>query len=643
MPQIVPQGSINLAALQDPDLYVQVLTPPPFLRGVPTDVVGMVGSASWGPVNQPALCGSGQDAVLAFGPMSSVSLLDQFDLATDMYLALGQASSQATLSAWGVRVSDGTDTAASVAVPGAASAISSIATIAGSLTVGDQLQMIATSTALAGSPITVFYTTKTADTPTLMAAGLAAAINNNPTLNAAGVFAVPAAAIVTTYWPAALSPTIVWTKNVTGGVTETITLTTGSTTTTGGTLTGLFTGTLGAQIRGIITTSANGANLYNVTITGFQGTAEVFPNLSGTNFWRNLQLALSQGVTGFRGPSNWARLTGINAGVGLPTVGTYALAGGSDGRAGVTTSLLLGSSTSTPRTGVWTLVNCNPAPGIVWLVGCTDPNAVAIMDSFALSAGASALFPFPTGTSTTAAVSAISNDGIGGPEFIYVKDSIYFLDTVNNQRRLVLPTPVLGGFWATLAPQNSPLNKQVQLVLGTERSDPVNGTIPYSPTEIGQLNIAGIMFVSNPCPGGAFWGVRTGASTSPSPATAPVEYWRLTMFIARTIAGAGGLGQYVGQLQSQQPNDALRASVKATLNTLGETLANADVIDSGIGFCEFSQAPNAQFGNGINTPASVSQHYLYALFRATYLSSVWYFVCSIQGGTTVVTVAPGQA
>lgn len=643
MPQIVPAGSINLAALQDPDLYLQVLNPPPFLRGAPTDIVGVVGTASWGPVNRPVQMGSGQDATLAFGSMSSASLLDQFDIATDLFLAFGQAQSTATLGGWGVRVTDGTDQAASIGLVGAATTTPSIATIGGTITVGDTLTLIATSTALTGSPIQVTYTVKAGDTTTTIATALAAAVNTQPVLVAAGVYASSTNAVITLYWPSTTSPTIVWSSGVTGAATETIIFSTGVAATSGGTASALYTGILGAQVKVTVAASVGIANNYNVTVSGFQGTAELYQNISGTNFWRNLQTALASGQGSYRGASRWLRLTIINAAVGVPTAGTYSLAGGRDGRTGVTTSMLLGSSTATPNTGIWALGNVNPSVSIAWITGLTDTSAVATVDSFALVNGVATLFPFSTGTSTTVAAAAVSTNGVAGPEFTYVKDSIYFLDTYNNQRRLVFPTAVIAGLWATQAPQNSPLNKQVQLVLGTERNDPVNGTIPYSPTEIGTLNSAGIMIISNPCPGGSYFGVRTAASTSPLPATQPVEWWRLTMFIARTLEGAGGLGQFIGQLQSQQPGDELRMNVKMLLNSFAETLANANVIDSGIGFCEYSSSGSANFGNGMNTPSSVAQHYLYALFRATYLSSIWYFICSIQGGTTVVTVAPGQA
>ena len=46
---IVQQGSINTTALVVPDLYVEIVPPQNLLlNGVPTNVVGVVGTASWG-------------------------------------------------------------------------------------------------------------------------------------------------------------------------------------------------------------------------------------------------------------------------------------------------------------------------------------------------------------------------------------------------------------------------------------------------------------------------------------------------------------------------------------------------------------------------------------------------------------------
>ncbi|MGH3669094.1 MAG: hypothetical protein ACRDSH_00440, partial [Pseudonocardiaceae bacterium] len=53
---IVQEGSINTTALVVPDLYVQIVPPQNLvLNGVPTNVLGVVGTASWGAVGQPVI------------------------------------------------------------------------------------------------------------------------------------------------------------------------------------------------------------------------------------------------------------------------------------------------------------------------------------------------------------------------------------------------------------------------------------------------------------------------------------------------------------------------------------------------------------------------------------------------------------
>ena len=96
MAQIFQSGTLNIAALNADDLYINIVAPPPFIVGVPTDVFGMVGTASWGPVNTPVLLGNSQTAGSTFGQISAVSLTDPHDLPTDLFLAFGQAASSAS-------------------------------------------------------------------------------------------------------------------------------------------------------------------------------------------------------------------------------------------------------------------------------------------------------------------------------------------------------------------------------------------------------------------------------------------------------------------------------------------------------------------------------------------------------------------
>src|SRR3954452_4871362 len=103
---IVPQGSLNTTALSVPNLYVQIVPPQPALNGVPTNILGVVGTANWGPVNSPAIVSGPNDCAQQFGPMQA----RKYDLGTAVYTA----SLQGAANFRGVRVTDGTDAAASV-------------------------------------------------------------------------------------------------------------------------------------------------------------------------------------------------------------------------------------------------------------------------------------------------------------------------------------------------------------------------------------------------------------------------------------------------------------------------------------------------------------------------------------------------
>jgi hypothetical protein len=108
---IVQQGSINTTALVVPDLYVQIVPPQNLLlNGVPTDVVGVVGTASWGPIGQPVIVATMADYAQAFGAVNA----RKYDMGTAVACAVQQGASNFRC----VRVTDGTDTAASLKLPG---------------------------------------------------------------------------------------------------------------------------------------------------------------------------------------------------------------------------------------------------------------------------------------------------------------------------------------------------------------------------------------------------------------------------------------------------------------------------------------------------------------------------------------------
>ena len=108
---IVQQGSINTTALVVPDLYVQIVPPQTLLlNGVPTNVIGMVGTAQWGPTNQSVIVATMSDYARSFGAI----IARKYDMGTQVATAVQQGASSFRC----VRVTDGTDTAASLTLPG---------------------------------------------------------------------------------------------------------------------------------------------------------------------------------------------------------------------------------------------------------------------------------------------------------------------------------------------------------------------------------------------------------------------------------------------------------------------------------------------------------------------------------------------
>ena len=129
---IVQSGSLNTTALVVPDLYVQVVPPQNLvLNGVPTNVVGVVGTANWGPVNQPVIVGTMAGYAQSFGPI----VARKYDMGTQIATAVQQGAQAFRC----VRVSDGTDTAASYAVFFAAGTYPALLTARYSGSLGNQV------------------------------------------------------------------------------------------------------------------------------------------------------------------------------------------------------------------------------------------------------------------------------------------------------------------------------------------------------------------------------------------------------------------------------------------------------------------------------------------------------------------------
>ena len=103
---IVQAGAVNFGAQIVPNVFVNIIPPAvAFLNGVPTNIAGVVGSAAWGPVNKSTLVSDYRSYQRAFADL----VARKYDMGTTVAVAILQGASNFRC----VRVTDGTDTAAS--------------------------------------------------------------------------------------------------------------------------------------------------------------------------------------------------------------------------------------------------------------------------------------------------------------------------------------------------------------------------------------------------------------------------------------------------------------------------------------------------------------------------------------------------
>jgi hypothetical protein len=95
-------------------------------------------------------------------------------------------------------------------------------TLGGTVTTGDTLTVTFTSSSITGSPVSIIYTIGASNTLAMCAQGLAALINNQSALTAAGISSVGASVVLHLYWP--MQNTVTPTVSVGGSATETMTL-----------------------------------------------------------------------------------------------------------------------------------------------------------------------------------------------------------------------------------------------------------------------------------------------------------------------------------------------------------------------------------------------------------------------------------
>jgi hypothetical protein len=106
---VVQQGQINTTSLVVPDVIVQIVPPQQnYVNGVATNILGIVGTATWGPVNSPTIIGDIKQYVSTFGNIQA----RKYDMGTAAWAAILNGANNMRC----VRVTDGTDVAASTVI-----------------------------------------------------------------------------------------------------------------------------------------------------------------------------------------------------------------------------------------------------------------------------------------------------------------------------------------------------------------------------------------------------------------------------------------------------------------------------------------------------------------------------------------------
>ena len=482
------------------------------LNGVPTNVIGVVGTASWGPVGQPVIVATMADYARAFGPV----VARKYDMGTQIATAVQQGAQSFRC----VRVTDGTDTAAQ----GQIQALSS------------------TNYAMA--------------------------------------------------------------------------------------LTAISSGSLGNQLVATVGAGSR-AGTWKLSLALPGLAPEVFDNIGGTGalLWLNMVAAVNTGTSIQRGPSQLCTAqAGVNAqSAAAPVAASYTFANGSDGGSAVLASTLVGVDVP-PRTGMYALrgQRCS----IAVLADADDQTQWTVQAGFGLSEGIFMILTGPAGDTIQNALAVKQATGLDNyAAKLMFGDWLWWSDQVNGVVRLVSPQGFVAGRLGNLSPEQSSLNKQLYGVVGSQKSGSPGSSqsTSYSTAELTGLLGAGIDVVTNPQPGGTYWGVRGGHNSSSNASTNGDNYTRLTNYIAATLSA--GMGQYVGQVI----NADLFRRVRSTQLSFLQAMLTQGLLGSTDGSLPFSVVCDASN----NPSARTSLGYVQSDAQVQYQAINEKFIVNMEGGQTV--------
>ncbi|WP_407146242.1 hypothetical protein [Bradyrhizobium sp. ORS 86] len=630
-------GAQNLAALTVPGVYADIILPTPFIAGTPTNIEGLVGVGSWGPLNALIPVSKPVDAAVQIGP----PVVRTYDMSTYVSAASKVGGAIGFLC---VRVSDGTDLAATASIQSGALTLTGkyTGTLGNQITYSLQFGSLANSfLALVAFPgrTPEQFNNVVGPTPASGTASFSANPAANDTLTIAGsavTFVASGATGLQVNIGASLAVTLsnllaMLQASADAGLVKCTY-----------SLSGTVLSITANQMQGTGTNAGTGGNalalaksstvitLSGATLAGGTGTWQTF--------WTNLANVINSGNT-TSGPSQ-SVVASAGVSTAVPVVGvTTTLSGGTDGASGVTDATLMGQDI-VPRKGMYALRNSNC--DCFTLCDLSTSAYYASIAAFGLSETMYAIHATQKGDSIANALATRINAGVDTPWFkLIMGDWPTFYDDYNGVSRLVNPSAYGIGIYGNLSPQQSALNKPLLGISATQRSQ-LGQT--YSDTELSQINTGGIDVILPPSssPGGYYFSFATGRNASSNTAANGDEYTRMTNFLIRA-AQSKAAGSFIGRLQSIQPNDQTRAQAKALFDGFSAQLASPEVGlgINGQGMIDTPWSVVCDLSN--NPPYLQALGYLFLYWQVRYLNVVRYFVVKFQGGGNVtITVQTTQ-
>src|SRR6202051_3150252 len=335
---IIQSGQANLSSLSVPDFYLQNVPPQNnIINGVQTDILGIIGTATWGAKDSPVFVGDITEYSQNFGTIQT----NKYDIGTIAQSAILQGTNVIVC----VRVTDDTDVAAFADI---------FDTTTSSDVPGVELTAIYTGTT--GNTLQVLISKGSSYTPTLPTYMVSIALPNSTPEKFDNIGGVGNA-----FWQNLVNAI----NNGQGSLRPPSQLVVASLSDGIGKINVTAGGTGYATAPAVVFTGGDGTGAAATAVLN----AGVVETINITNPGSGYTIAPTISFTG--GGGTGAAATALIGAQNAPKLQTYQLASGTDGITGVTDETILGTDVA-PRTGMYALRNTKASVVILADVTETD-------------------------------------------------------------------------------------------------------------------------------------------------------------------------------------------------------------------------------------------------------------------------------